>query len=196
MARADSRSATARSDVPQRSAQYSNVAGCCTDIGAERESSSGIDFDFSDLPANPVDEGALDLPSRHVARDRKTYQSQPLAEQVIVITGATSGIGLVTVRLAARAGAKVVALARNEAALRDLCAEIRGPVRREGSQVEHPRDGHDARRRPKRSENHPQPRPPTVAPTRMVGATTACRRWSRRKTAPMASSAPEMMPVS
>lgn len=52
-------------------------------------------------------------------------QLKPLAEQVIVITGASSGIGLVTARMAARAGAKVVALARNEPALRALVDELR-----------------------------------------------------------------------
>src|ERR1700709_1032955 len=54
-----------------------------------------------------------------------TLRLKPLSEQVIVITGASSGIGLVTARMAAQAGAKVVALARNEEALRDLCTEIR-----------------------------------------------------------------------
>ena len=37
----------------------------------------------------------------------------PLREQVIVITGASSGIGLVTARQAARHGARVVLVARN-----------------------------------------------------------------------------------
>jgi NAD(P)-dependent dehydrogenase (short-subunit alcohol dehydrogenase family) len=50
---------------------------------------------------------------------------KPLDEQVILITGASSGIGLVTARMAATAGAAVVAVARNEAALRDLVEEIR-----------------------------------------------------------------------
>lgn len=40
-----------------------------------------------------------------------------LKDQVIVITGASSGIGLVTARMAAEKGAKVVAAARNEEAL-------------------------------------------------------------------------------
>ena len=44
-----------------------------------------------------------------------TLQLKPLAEQVIVITGASSGIGLVTAKLAASRGAKVVLVARNEA---------------------------------------------------------------------------------
>ncbi len=47
-----------------------------------------------------------------------------LNEQTIVITGASSGIGLVTARMAAKAGAAVVLAARNEAALRDLAEEI------------------------------------------------------------------------
>ena len=48
-----------------------------------------------------------------------------LDEQVMVITGATSGIGLVTARKAARRGAKLVLFARNEDALNTLCEEIR-----------------------------------------------------------------------
>jgi NAD(P)-dependent dehydrogenase (short-subunit alcohol dehydrogenase family) len=50
---------------------------------------------------------------------------KPLSEQVIVITGASSGIGLVTARMAARRGARIVAVARNEDALQLLVAEIR-----------------------------------------------------------------------
>jgi NAD(P)-dependent dehydrogenase (short-subunit alcohol dehydrogenase family) len=50
---------------------------------------------------------------------------KPLNEQVIVITGASSGIGLVTARMAAKAGAAVVLAARNDEALRDLAEEIR-----------------------------------------------------------------------
>jgi NAD(P)-dependent dehydrogenase (short-subunit alcohol dehydrogenase family) len=42
---------------------------------------------------------------------------KPLSEQVIVITGASSGIGLLTARRAAVAGAKVVLAARDEQAL-------------------------------------------------------------------------------
>ena len=48
-----------------------------------------------------------------------------LSEQTIVITGASSGIGLVTARMAAKAGATVVAAARNEEALRTLVEEIK-----------------------------------------------------------------------
>lgn len=51
---------------------------------------------------------------------------KPIKEQVIVITGASSGIGLVTARMAAKRGARVVAMARNEEALKQLAKEIKG----------------------------------------------------------------------
>lgn len=47
-----------------------------------------------------------------------------LADQVIVITGASSGIGLATARRAAARGAKVVAAARNGEALERLTQEL------------------------------------------------------------------------
>lgn len=50
---------------------------------------------------------------------------KPLASQVIVITGATSGIGLTTARMAARQGARLVVAARDEDALDKLVSEIR-----------------------------------------------------------------------
>ncbi len=50
---------------------------------------------------------------------------KPLAKQVMVITGASSGIGLTTARKAAEAGAKVMLVARNEAALKKAVSDIR-----------------------------------------------------------------------
>lgn len=47
-----------------------------------------------------------------------------LKQQVIVITGASSGIGLVTARAAAKAGARLVLAARSENVLRQLTKEI------------------------------------------------------------------------
>src|SRR5699024_9274044 len=47
-----------------------------------------------------------------------------LKDLVIVITGASSGIGLVTAKMAASRGAKVVAAARNENALKQLVEEL------------------------------------------------------------------------
>jgi short-subunit dehydrogenase len=48
-----------------------------------------------------------------------------VSEQVMVITGASSGIGLATARAAARRGARIVAAARSEHALETLVQEIR-----------------------------------------------------------------------
>src|SRR5690349_16827560 len=58
-------------------------------------------------------------------RTSMKLQLKPLNEQVVVITGATSGIGLTTARLAARRGAKVVLAARSGSDLRQLTDEIR-----------------------------------------------------------------------
>ncbi|HEV7836726.1 MAG TPA: SDR family oxidoreductase, partial [Gemmatimonadaceae bacterium] len=50
---------------------------------------------------------------------------KPLNEQVIVITGASSGIGLATTLLAAESGAKLVIAARSEETLNDVAHHIR-----------------------------------------------------------------------
>lgn len=55
---------------------------------------------------------------------RAELKLRPVAEQVLVITGASSGIGLTTARLAARRGASVVLAARNERALQRAVADI------------------------------------------------------------------------
>jgi short-subunit dehydrogenase len=54
-----------------------------------------------------------------------TVKLKPLKEQTIVITGASSGIGLVTARMAAKEGAKVVVASRNTEALEQLAQEIK-----------------------------------------------------------------------
>lgn len=56
-----------------------------------------------------------------------------LSEQVIVITGPTSGIGLVTARMAAKRGARLVLASRTQGALRELVDEIRAA----GGEAEH-----------------------------------------------------------
>ncbi|SDO21657.1 SDR family oxidoreductase [Alkalicoccus daliensis] len=58
--------------------------------------------------------------SRH-----KKIPLKKVANQVIVITGATSGIGLSTARMAAAKGAAVVLAARNEEALQEITNELR-----------------------------------------------------------------------
>lgn len=50
---------------------------------------------------------------------------KPLHEQVVVITGASSGIGLATAQMAASRGARVVLVSRNESALQHIAAGIK-----------------------------------------------------------------------
>ena len=52
------------------------------------------------------------------------FSFKPLREQVIVITGASSGIGLATARAAARNGAKLVLVSRSDNVLTQTVQEI------------------------------------------------------------------------
>ena len=58
-----------------------------------------------------------------------------LEEQVVVITGATSGIGLATARLAAERGAAVMLTARDAGGLARLAEEIRSRGGRAASRL-------------------------------------------------------------
>ncbi|OGX84150.1 SDR family oxidoreductase [Hymenobacter coccineus] len=53
-----------------------------------------------------------------------SHQPKPLDQQIIVITGATSGIGLATARAAAKAGARLVLAARSEKDLRAVAGQL------------------------------------------------------------------------
>jgi short-subunit dehydrogenase len=57
---------------------------------------------------------------------RANVKLKPIDQQVMVIVGASSGIGLATARLAARSGAKVVLAARNADGLKQIEEEING----------------------------------------------------------------------
>jgi short-subunit dehydrogenase len=58
---------------------------------------------------------------------------KPLAQQVVVLTGGTSGIGLVTARMLVQRGARLFLIARNEDALKKVCQELQA----QGAQAEY-----------------------------------------------------------
>ena len=68
------------------------------------------------LPPSP----SLSPPSLAGSR----HMPKPLADQVVVVTGASQGIGRATALELARRGAKVVVAARNDEALHAVVAEI------------------------------------------------------------------------
>src|SRR5690606_20133110 len=77
------------------------------------------------LPRTASGVTSLSLPDGNTYQDAYRWRSmklnfKPINEQVIVITGASSGIGLATARAAAAQGAQLVLASRNEEALRDV----------------------------------------------------------------------------
>jgi short chain dehydrogenase len=65
-------------------------------------------------------------PSSEQRGEKVKLRLKSLDRQTIVITGASSGIGLVTARMAAKRGASLVLAARNKDALMQLTEEIQG----------------------------------------------------------------------
>jgi NAD(P)-dependent dehydrogenase (short-subunit alcohol dehydrogenase family) len=61
------------------------------------------------------------------------YKLKPLSEQVVVITGASSGIGLATASMAAERGAQIVLVSRDE---EDLAKAVR-EIRQQGGRATH-----------------------------------------------------------
>jgi short-subunit dehydrogenase len=72
---------------------------------------------------------SIDIDKTKKPKDRSPMKPslKKLDRQVIVLTGASSGIGLATARMAASRGARLVLAARSEGALRELSDEINGP---------------------------------------------------------------------
>jgi NAD(P)-dependent dehydrogenase (short-subunit alcohol dehydrogenase family) len=77
------------------------------------------------LPLASAWRGYIDTRVRRLAQERTEVKLKPIENQVVVVMGASSGIGRETALRFAKRGAKVVVAARNEAGLRSLEDEIR-----------------------------------------------------------------------
>src|SRR3546814_19563421 len=72
-----------------------------------------------------ISDWSSDVCSSDLRPEESIMKLKPIDQQTIVITGATSGIGLATARRAAEEGAQVVLDARDEEALANVCRELR-----------------------------------------------------------------------
>jgi NAD(P)-dependent dehydrogenase (short-subunit alcohol dehydrogenase family) len=73
-----------------------------------------------------AERGYIDLRVRRLAQERTEVRLKPIENHVVVVMGASSGIGRETALRFAKRGAKLVVAARSEAGLRTLQNEIRG----------------------------------------------------------------------
>ena len=64
--------------------------------------------------------------ARRTDGDESEVRKKPLSEQVLVVTGASSGLGRAIARLAGERGAKVVVTGRNASALDNAVAIANG----------------------------------------------------------------------
>jgi NAD(P)-dependent dehydrogenase (short-subunit alcohol dehydrogenase family) len=70
------------------------------------------------------DKVIIPMAQRYVGSSKETPSQQPLADTIVVVTGATSGIGLALTRALSKMGAQVVALGRSSSKLADLKKEL------------------------------------------------------------------------
>ncbi|MEG3089427.1 SDR family oxidoreductase [Sphingomonas sp. PB4P5] len=94
------------------------------------------------IPTGPAD---ADTDSISAPRRLMAVTLKPLADQVMLITGASSGIGLVTARAAARQGASVMLVARGETALRAAAEQLTSEGLKAGFAVADVRSTEDLR---------------------------------------------------
>ena len=79
------------------------------------------------FPPEPPAPPGVDGHSRHPEEQAMTVRLKPVGEQVVVITGASSGIGLTTARMFAERGVRgLVLVSRNGEALDDIARELEG----------------------------------------------------------------------